>query len=292
MPSDPTDFQEPSQRALRGRRKLDLTPIKIVIVFFAGLFTAIGSALTGLGAQVAFAPMLSWMLGFNAEKALATAMRYAVIVALGVVIGIFGANSAPPLYLGQGILLMLAATIGAVLAAPLSPKPEMQSRRQFLQSIGIAITLFTLIQAVRIDALNPVPPRQNWNELWQIGLIGIGVGALTQATGLIGGILLIPALTFLVGFPVTHAIALSSLVVLLASALPAWSYARKGLTDLTYGNPAAIAGFLGGLAGGLLLMRLPEKAGLMLFAVVGMTLCAREVARITQERSTSSSPSR
>lgn len=288
-PSDSRPGPEPRQRNLRSRRKLDLTRIKIVIVFVVGYLTALGSALTGLGAQVAFAPMLSWMLGFSADKALATAMRYAVIVALGVVVGVFGANAVPPQYLLHGVILMFSATVGAIFASPFSPKPEMQIRRQFMQTLGIAVTLFTLMQAIRIDAFNPLPPHQGWNALWQVGLIGLTAGALTQATGLAGGVLLIPALVFLAGFHVTHALALSSLVILLASVLPAWSYSRKGLVDLTYGNPAAIAGFLGGLTGGFFLMRLSNKGGLMLFAVVAMFLCAREVSRITLERSSSQS---
>jgi uncharacterized protein len=274
-----------NQRPLRARRTFDLTRAKIIIVFFTGLITAIGSAITGLAAQTAFAPMLSWMLGFAPDKALATALRYAVFVALGVVVGVFGAQAAPPQFLLQGVILMLSATVGAIIASPLSPKPERQAQRQFLQSVGILVTFFTLTQAMRISDLNPLTPFAAWNTLWQIGLIGLGVGAVTQATGLAGGTLLIPALTLLAGFRPNHAIALSSLVILLASALPVWSYSKKGLVDLTYGNPAAIGGFLGGLGGGLLLMRLPEKAALILFAVTAMFFCAREVARITLERS-------
>jgi uncharacterized membrane protein YfcA len=283
--SDGGGDRTPPQRPLRARRTFDLTRAKIVIVFFTGLLTAIGSAVTGLAAQTAFAPMLSWMLGFSHEKALATALRYAVFVALGVVIGVFGAQAAPPQYLLQGLILMLCATVGAVIASPLSPRPEMQARRQFLQTIGIFVTFLTLTQAMRISELNPLTPFASWNMLWQIGLLGLGVGAVTQATGLAGGTLLVPVLTFLAGFRPNYAIALSSLVILLASALPAWSYNKKGLVDLAYGNPAAIGGFLGGLGGGLLLMRLPEKLALILFAVTAMFFCAREVARITLERS-------
>ncbi len=65
----------------------------------------------------------------------------------------------------------------------------------------------------------------------------------------------------------------------LASALPVWSYAKRGLIDPIYGNWAVIGGMFGGFLGGLLLARIPENGVLYLFAVVAMFLCGRELAR-------------
>src|SRR5689334_20568563 len=89
--------QTPPPTVRRRRKPLNISRIKSVIVFVVGSLTALGGALTGLGAQVAFAPMLTWMLGFNAEKAQATAMRYAAFAAAASVFGAYAANQMRPI---------------------------------------------------------------------------------------------------------------------------------------------------------------------------------------------------
>ena len=64
-PSDTTH----EQSVRKPQRKLNVNGIKTIVVFFAAVGTAMGSAVTGFGAQIAFAPMLTWMLGFSSEKA-------------------------------------------------------------------------------------------------------------------------------------------------------------------------------------------------------------------------------
>jgi uncharacterized membrane protein YfcA len=280
----------------RARRPLNLTRVKSVIVFFAGGLTALGSALTGLGAQVAFAPMLTWMLGFGPEKAAATAWRYAAAAALAAVVGVCVATRVTmqayrlpdviPVYLLHGALLFLGATIGALLAAPLAQDRAPRGRRQLFQFVGILVTLFVILQTTRQSWLNATHFTA-WNVWWQLALLGLAVGALTQALGLASGILMVPALIYFGGFTASQSIALSLLVITLASALPAWTYTRQGLADTTYGNAALLGGILGGFGGGLLLAHLPEKVLLYLFAVIAMFLCGRELARLTTESAAS-----
>lgn len=262
----------------RRRKQLNLPLIKSWIVFGVGLITAVGSALTGLGAQVAFAPMLTWMLGFAADKALATALRYGMATAFAAVIGAFVAHVAPSAFLGRGLLLAVSATIGAYFITPLAMKPGVRAQYRLFQSIGVAITLFTIVQTSHLSAWD-VPHFAAWQSFGPLAVLGLAVGALTQVLGLASGTLLVPTLYFLAGFSAKGAVALSLLVVALASALPAWSYTKRGLADLTYGNWAVLGGLVGGFGGGLLLSVVPERVVLYLFAVVAMLLCGRELAR-------------
>lgn len=271
--------QPPVPPQTRRRKPLNIPAIKSVIVFCVALVTAVGSALSGLGAQVAFAPMLTWMLGFAADKALATALRYAMFTAFAAVVGAFVVKVTPPAFVQRGLLLVIAATVGAILAAPLSVKPGMVGQRRLFQSVGVLITLFTIVHTTRLTAWD-VPHFAVWNS--GLALVGLGfvIGALTQVMGLASGTLLIPALTFLAAFKAKEAVALSLLVVALASALPAWSYARRGLADSTFGNWAVLGGIVGGFAGGLLLAQVSDNFVLIFFAVVAMFLCGRELARM------------
>lgn len=269
---------QPPTHGVPRRRQLNIEGIKRWIVLFVGALTALGSAVTGIGAQVAFAPMLTWMLGFNADKAQGTALRYATSVTFAVVVGLIVGHHATVGYFGRGFLLFLGATIGAVLAASFTKNGKLTTLHRIFQTVGIGVTLFTLLQAVRLSPLIN-PHFASWGGYGAVTLLGLGVGALTQIFGLPGGLLMVPTLFFLGGFTGWEAIALSLLVIALASILPSWSYARRGLVDTVFGSSAVLGGLIGGFAGGLLLPSLTDGVALALFAVVGMFLCARELAR-------------
>lgn len=280
----------------RRRRQLNIPRIKAVLVLIVATITAFGSGLTGLGAPVAFAPMLSWMLGFSAEKAQATAIRFAAFAAAAAVLSVFmaqslpGSSSAastailPPAFLWEGVLLFVGATLGAVLAGPFAKRSAVFGWRQLCQTLGVGITLYVIIETSHRTLLNAPPHHSVSSPL--LLLLGLVVGALTQTMGLTSGVLLVPALYYFAGFTANVSVALSLLVVALASILPAWSYAQRGLMDTTYSVPTILGGILGGFLGGLLLAHLPEKGVLYLFAVIAMFLSGRELARISWERST------
>ena len=283
-PSAPPPSAQSSPQARRKKRKpLNISLIKSAIVLVIGFLTAVGSAVTGLGAQVAFAPMLSWMLGFTAEKALAAALRYAVITSLGVVVSAFVQHQTPSGLLLRGFMLFFGATIGAVLTAKLSPKPQETTKRSLYLSIGMFLTMLVIIQTTRQSWLDS-PHFATWNTPLALLALGGVVGMLTQAMGLASGILLFPALYYLGGFSAHYTVLLSLLVVALASLLPSWSYAQKGLVDTSFGNTALVGGLLGGLAGGWILTRVPEKGILYLFAVIAMFLCAKEMSRLSEAK--------
>jgi uncharacterized membrane protein YfcA len=113
--------------------------------------------------------------------------------------------------------------------------------------------------------------------------IGLLVGALTQAGTLPGGLLMVAGLYYLGHFAAVPAIATSLLVIVLAALLPAWGYGQRGLVDTDYGGATIAGGMLGGFGGGLLLAMATHdpRPVLMLFGVVAMFLCARELYRLT-----------
>jgi uncharacterized membrane protein YfcA len=270
----------------RRRKPLNVPLIKSMIVLFMGSLTAFGSALTGIGAQVVFAPLLTWMLGFSLEKAKGTALRYTIFVSLSTLIGVFLVQGTGNIvgYCWRGELLAIGATVGALMALPLAPKPAQLARRRLMQSLGVLLCLFVVIQAGHLSRLTQDSLHYaHWNSWWALLILGTAVGILTQVTGLAGGVIMVPALYFLGGFNAFDSIALSLFVVALVSLLPAWSYSKQGIADTTYGNYAVIGGLIGGLLGGIALMRFQEKFLLIFFGAVAMFLSARELYRINME---------
>ena len=296
----------PSMR--RKRKPLDLIRIKSLIVLVAGVFTALGGAFTGLGAQVAFAPMLTWMLGFGAEKAQATALRFAAFASVSAVFGAYASYQLgsrqtmaaqmstefsserfwPWGLMGSGVLLFLGATVGAILTARFTPDVDQLGKKRFFQTLGVAFSLFVIAES-RLLVLSGGTHYALWHGFPSISwlaliLLGMAAGGLTQILGLSSGVLMVPALYFAAGFTAVQATSLSLFVIVLASLLPAWSYSKRGLVDTTYSSAAAIGGIFGGLAGGLLIGHLSSLVIMTLFGGITMFLSARELARIASEK--------
>ncbi len=260
------------------KRKLNVSAIKLTIVFFAGMAIAVGSALTGLAPQTALAPSLTWMLGFTPEKALGSAMRYATYVLLAVIVGVFVGHGIAAVAIGKGVVAFIGATLGALLALPLAPQAANRRLKQLFLTVGIGLTLFVVQDAARIS-LYHVHLSEPVSLLACLG-IGLAVGALTQFTSLPGGLLMVIALYYVGRFGAVQAISTSLIVIMLAAVLPALGYAKRGQVDQEYNGAAITGGILGGFGGGLVMAHADQKVLMLTFGVMAMYLCARELYRL------------
>lgn len=254
--------------------------IKRQIVFGAALVTSCVGGITGLGAQSAFAPMLTWMLGFSAEKAMGEATRFSVYAAIAAVIGSLVMHGVPPFFVWRAIVLLISAVTGALLAAPMANLLQTPNWRRLFQTVGVVFTLVVILQAAHFTPWQS-PHIAFWNTSIALFILGLGSGAMTQIMRVVSGALMVPALYFLSGFTGSQAVALSLLVICLASLLPVWGYARQGLIDARYGTATVAGALIGGFGGGLLVTHLNDKTILCGSAVVAMFLCGRELARLT-----------
>lgn len=286
---------------MRRKRKLNQPLIKSIIVALASVAAGIGSAVTGIGGHVGLAPMLSWMFGYSPEKAQGTALRFSLAAAIAAVCTYFIRNGGVTVHTGRGLLLFLGATLGALIAAPFTPKANRVGLRRVLQAAGIVVALFTITEATHLSAFRATH-YASWSAWWQLLLLGIAVGGGTQASRLAGGTLLLPALFFLTALPhgslaereiiarggvarllAQEAVIESLLVVIFAGLLPAWSYGRRNLVATTYVAPAVVGGIIGGAAGAWLLPLLLERSVLIFFGLTAMFFAAREIARLAVE---------
>lgn len=99
-------------------------------------------------------------------------------------------------------------------------------------------------------------------------LISIAAGFVGAMGGMGGGIVLIPALTFL-GVEIKHAIAISIVSVIATSSGSAAAYVRDRLTHLKLGMFLEMFTMLGALAGAALTLSLPSR---YLFFLLGAVL--------------------
>ncbi len=276
------------------RRPLNIGKLKATIVFVIGWITALVSGITGLGAQAAYAPMLTWMLGYAPDKAQGTALNFAAWTAVAGVLAAYAAGAMPTGFILSGVMLLIGAVIGAIVAAPVARKLQGQGWRRMSASIGIALMLAVIVQASHSGGLFTGRPNiAEWHTPGLLLLLGLASGVATQVLGLGGGTLLVPALYFFSGIRVVTingainqaapAVGLSLFVIALASALPAMAYNRKGLVDTALRTEIIAAGLIGGFCGGWLLVSVTARVVIMVSAVIAMFLCARELARMSTD---------
>lgn len=270
----PTEF--PPTR--RKRRSLNVTAIKQVAVFVSAILTGLGSAVTGLGAQLAFTPMLSWMLGYKDAKAAGMAFSFALTVSFTTLIAALGFQFSLSSTLLYGIPLFIGMTLGALVGVKFGKRNG--ANRLFL-SIAIMLLLFVILQVARENRLTPNYGVRGIPILLYL-MLGVAVGGVSQATKIPSGILLIPGLYYLIGIKAVPAILTAHVVIGLASLLPALSSRRIQSSDPVYAFPVTLGGCLSGLLGGWLLARYGQNESnkwmLYAFAAVGMFLCARELS--------------
>jgi uncharacterized membrane protein YfcA len=303
-----TSPPEDSAPSRGRRRKLNQPLIKSAIVFAAAIVTAIGSAVTGIGAHLAFAPMLTWMFGYGPDKAQGTALRFSLTAAAAAVVTFLwidlhsqhlgsgyplGAVQEDPTLLVNAVLLVIGGTVGALAAAPMTPRPTSTAVLRALQAIAIVVGVFTATEAAHISPLTRSDVHYaHWSAWWQILLLGIAVGAVTQIARLAVGTLLVPALFFFTALPqplgqrpitAAEAVVEALMAVALAGVLPALAYTTRQLVDRTYLRSATVGGLVGGAIGGWLLTLLLERSILVFFAVFAMFLAAREIARLAAD---------
>ncbi len=111
---------------------------------------------------------------------------------------------------------------------------------------------------------------------WLILLIGFLVGILSGIIGIGGGVVLIPALIWLLGMSQRKAQGTSLAALLLPVGIFAfWTYYREGNADLRIGLLLAAGFAVGGFFGGWGAQHIPELWLRRIFAVTLITLGAR-----------------
>src|SRR3979490_2167346 len=93
-------------------------------------------------------------------------------------------------------------------------------------------------------------------------------GLLGSLTGLGGGVVLVPALTLLLGVDLRYAIGASLVSVIATSSGAAAAYVKEGFSNIRIGMFLEIATTLGALSGAFLAVWVPTKAITIIFGVV------------------------
>lgn len=106
---------------------------------------------------------------------------------------------------------------------------------------------------------------------------GLGLGAINGLFGGGGGMIAVPMLSGVLGYPPKQAHATAILVILPVCAVSAITYIVQGFVDLQILVPATLGNVAGGLLGGALLGKLPKFWVNLVFVTVMLAAGVRMV---------------
>ena len=254
-------------------------------MFGVGLITSAVSAITGIGSQAAAAPMIEFLLGFDAQKSKGTAIAFTLFASSSAAIAAW--NAGVKFEFAEAALVALGAFVGAILSVRLSLDPNLKRIRSAGQVLGGFLALYVLLEGVRHRTGGP--------EILSIGslsdnrvvlalLVGILTGSLSQFFHLASGIFLVPILLYTRAHssnPIPEAIAISLTVIGLAAFLPALAHSARKAVDQSIAPFMVAGGVIGGIGGGILLGRLSQgnTLPLIIFGLVAMYLCSYTLYR-------------
>lgn len=107
------------------------------------------------------------------------------------------------------------------------------------------------------------------NEVLILLLIGLVAGTMSGGLGVGGGIIIVPALVFFLGYT-QHQASGTSLAMMIApiGIFSAWNYYRNGFVEIRSSAIILVAFFLGSYIGSLIAVNLPAKTLQRIFGFI------------------------
>lgn len=99
-------------------------------------------------------------------------------------------------------------------------------------------------------------------------IIGLFAGFVGALFGLGGGIIIVPALTLVLGLPIGEAIGTSLVSIIAVSTFSAADYLKAGRVDLELGLLLTVSASIGALIGGLISGIIPANFIYLMFAII------------------------
>jgi uncharacterized membrane protein YfcA len=250
-----------------------MTTLDIVLSLFFGSLIGFIIGLTSIGAGALVLPTLTLVFGMPASIAIGTATLYAFLtkifaswrhwqlktVNLRVAL-VFLAGAAP----ANALAAWLISKKAAALREQAEALHVFQGRLTILIAVVIAICALSLVRT-GFKARPPMqeaggifPNRQALRNAATI-LAGLVVGLIMGASGIGGGVMVVPVLILLLGLPPRQTVGTSIFIALFLSFLTAIIYGKSGQSDVAIAIVMSVGAWVGVYWGGKLVTRLPER---------------------------------
>lgn len=268
------------------RRTKIVQAMRAASIIAIGLATGILSGLLGVGGGFIMVPAMVYLLGMSQHQAHGTSLAAMIFIVLLSAIS-YSVNG----YMNWAVAIELAigGVLGAMVGARICNRIGAKHLRRYFGMLLIMVAAKMIWDvASSTSGGGSVNGDIKPHELHGIVVFGIGTltGILSGLMGVGGGIIMVPAMVYLMGFSQKMAQGVSLAVIIPVSISGALIHAKQGNVRSDVGYWLVIGGVLGGLVGAQLAQILPNSAlkavfGLLMVVLGSMMAAGRKQARQT-----------
>ncbi len=240
----------------------------------AGVF----STLFGVGGGTVMVPLLVLLLRFPTKIATATSLAAIIVTAtVGVIShGVLGNVDLP-----YALLIGTPAIAGLLMGLRLKERMSVNALTYAFAALLVVVAVWMFVEQSASGTAESLTPTRGAIVI----AFGVLAGVLAALFGVGGGIVFVPVLTLVLGFPQLTAVGTSLLAIVPVSVVGSWRQHRAGTVvwgaALTMGAASAATAIAGALLADVSPPRLLRIlfAGLMVFTAVQMARRARSQPR-------------
>ncbi len=193
----------------------------------------------------------------------------------------------PQAVITLGLLLLIATPVVRVAASIVTFAVEHDWRLVMITTLVLLLLLFSIFYVGGVVVVGQHQRFQHGEYSWiypaLIFLAAIAAGLLGSLVGLGGGVLIVPLLTLVFGFPIYFAIGVSIISVIATSIGAAAAYVRDHMTNLRVGMFLELATTTGALCGAFLAGLLAPNILSIIFGIILLISAAPLVFKIGEE---------
>src|SRR6266702_239037 len=193
----------------------------------------------------------------------------------------------PQAVITLGLLLLIATPVVRVAASIVTFAIERDRRFVTITTLVLLLLLFSIFYVGAVVVVGQHQSFQHGKYSWiypaLIFLGSIAAGLLGSLVGLGGGVLIVPLLTLVFGFPIYFAIGASIISVIATSSGAAAAYVRDHMTNLRVGMFLELATTTGALCGAFLAGLLAQNILSIIFGIILLISAAPLVFKIGEE---------
>src|SRR5947209_16980880 len=193
----------------------------------------------------------------------------------------------PQTVIALGLLLLIATPVVRVAVSILAFAVERDRRFVVITLLVLLILLFSIFYVGNVVVVGQHQSFQHGEYSWVYpALIFVGAiaaGLLGSLVGLVGGVLIVPLLTLVFGFPIYFAIGASIISVIATSSGAAAAYVKDHMTNLRVGMFLELATTVGAICGAFLAGFLAPELLSVIFGIILLLSAAALVFKLREE---------
>jgi uncharacterized membrane protein YfcA/uncharacterized membrane protein len=193
----------------------------------------------------------------------------------------------PQAVITLGLLLLIATPVVRVAVSIVAFVVEHDRRFVMITAVVLLILLFSIFYVGNVIVVGQHQSFQHGQYSWVYPVLifvgAIAAGLLGSLVGLGGGVLIVPLLTLVFGFPIYFAIGASIISVIATSSGAAAAYVKDHITNLRVGMFLELATTLGAICGAFLAGLLAQNLLSVVFGIILLISAAPLVLKIGEE---------